>query len=119
MASTVWHDNRYVTRRAEGVGLVPVLVPYYTQHFLLFTQFSSGMSHALDLTGLMSARPAVCPGSDGLRNRAPVEIWSIGYGASIADLPWRRVLPPHSGLRCRFQVSDAKGASRNKFPESR
>jgi len=79
MARTAWRDNRYVMRSAAGVDVWPVLVPYYIQHFLLFTLFSSGMSHAEDLTGLMPAHPAICAGSDDLQRSAAVEIWSIGY----------------------------------------
>lgn len=82
MARTVWRDNRYVTRLATGVHVLPVLVPYFTQHFLLFTLFSSGSSHAEDLSGLMPAHPAWCARSDDLRERAAVEIWSIGYPRS-------------------------------------
>lgn len=30
MARTVWRDNRFVYRSTTGVGVWPVLLPYYT-----------------------------------------------------------------------------------------
>jgi hypothetical protein len=87
MARTVWRDNRYVCRSTTGVDVWPVLIPYYTQHFLLFTQISSGMSHAMDLTGLMPAHPPnLCAPSIDLERGATVEIWAFGYHVDGAEL---------------------------------
>jgi hypothetical protein len=88
MAATVWRDNRY---RDPATGAVnDRTLAYYTHHFLFFTIVSaSGTDHALDLTGLKTARPrGLCmpPYDEALGRGRDVVIWALGYRVAAADV---------------------------------
>lgn len=87
----VWANNRY--RNPDGT-IPPRRRAYYERQFVVFASpGGSGVSHALDLTGMMTAYPfpqgALCGwGGDELVQGREVAIWAIGYhvaGAAIAS----------------------------------
>ena len=110
MARTVWADNRY--RNPDG-SVPPRQRAYYDRHFVVFaTPGSSGVSHALDLTGMMTANPfppgALCGwGGDQLVQGREVAIWAIGYhiaDAAIADEVLTVLVTPNTTTTRGFHI---------------
>ncbi len=90
MATSVWQDRRYSD--PDG-SVLPEALAYYEHHFILFTIVTaSGVSHALDLTGLnLSPSPVRDPlcSADfdaGLFDQREVAVWVFGYSVLAADL---------------------------------
>ncbi|HTE85369.1 MAG TPA: hypothetical protein VK821_11595 [Dehalococcoidia bacterium] len=90
MAATVWQDRRYVDGSTGSV--YPTELAYYTHHFVVFTSVTaSGASHALDLTGLITAWRSA-PGDlcgaeydDALLTGQEVALWVFGYSVLAAS----------------------------------
>ncbi len=90
MDATVWRDNRYIN--ASGI-VSPELRADHERHFVIFTTVTaSGASHALDLTGLLTALP-FAPGelcgadySEALIEGSDVVVWAFGHSVKSAEI---------------------------------
>ncbi len=110
MAQTVWRDNRY----RDTDGSVPWLMrAYYERHFMLFTTpTGSGVSHAIDLSGLRTAGhigPELCgaEADPALLDGHEVAIWSLGYrvtGAAVSGETLAVTVVPNQPTTRGYQI---------------